>query len=1088
MRRSHRATVAAVAAAAIALTGLIAPSAVAAEAPTEMFLSEVVEGSGNDKAIEIYNPTGAAVDLAAAGYAIKMYFNGGAAVGLTVNLTGTLPANDAYVLANGAATATLKAFADQISDGGWFNGDDVIVLTKGDAVVDSFGQIAIDPGTEWGSGATGGADATLRRQADVCVGDADATDAFDPADEWDGYPINTFDGLGAHTADCGDVEPPVTKVVINEFSASTAGDDVEFVELLSTPTSDLSAYRVLEIEGDSSTTPAFGVVDEVVSFPAADASGRALASLANGALENGTMSLLLVTGTIPALGSDIDANDDGVIDDGLGMTVVDAVAVTDGGATDRAYGGTILGVSYDGLPFAPGGASRIPDGTDTDTAADWVRNDFDLAGITGFAGSLVAGEAANTPGKANSLTVPPVDPPEVEAGCDLTPVPIASVQGSGAASPMVGTDVLIEGTVVGDFQTGGFNGYFVQDAGDGDTATSDGVFVYAPNGEAVSVGDVVSVAGEVKEFEGLTEIAAADIEVCATGTALPAPISFSLPATSAQREALEGMYVTLPQSLAILEYFDYARYGTIDVGLDRQSVPTATYLPTDPAAAALRAANLAERIAIDDGRSAQNPDPAIHPNGEEFTLENTFRGGDLVTNVTGILDERFGTYAIQPTEGADFTVANPRPEVPEVGGDLVVSSFNVLNYFTTLDDPDTSADDDIARGANTAEEFDRQEAKIVSALAEIDADVFGLIEIENNADSQALATLTDALNDRLGSDVYSYIETGKIGTDVITTALMYKPASVTPVGDFALMNQEKDSRWLDNRNRPGLTQTFRDADGATFTVVVNHLKSKGSACAGETEDPLQGNCNIVRTNAAKALADWLATDPTGQGTVGRELIIGDLNAYDKEDPIAALLAAGYTDLNLKYQGEDAYSYVFDGENGYLDHALAGPDLVADVRGASPWNINADEPSLIDYDMSFKLPAQDALFAPDPYRSSDHDPVLVGLDLTPPDTTPPTIEAIAIPSFILVPNNKDRSVWVHVDAEDESGDVTVELTDVTSNGKPKAAWTVVDDTHLKVKAVNGAIYTFTYTATDAAGNTATDTATVIVGVRGLLEFL
>lgn len=1085
MRRSPRATVAVAAAGAIALTGLIAPPAMAAEAPTELLISEVVEGSSNNKAVEVFNPTGASVDLSA--YSIKLYFNGSATSALSVPLSGTVAAGDAFVLVNGAAGDALKAYGDQITSGNWFNGDDVIALFDGDTAVDIFGQVGVDPGTEWGSGATGAADASLRRHADVCAGDTNGADAFDPATEWDGFAVDTFDGLGAHTADCGG-EPPVPTVVINEFSASTTGDDVEFVELLASPGTDLAGYRVLEIEGDASTTPAFGTVDEVVSFPAADASGRSLATLANGALENGTMSLLLVTGTIPALGSDIDANDDGVIDEGLGFEVVDAIAVHDGGASDRAYGGTVLGVAYDGLSFAPGGASRIPDGTDTDATADWVRNDFDLAGIPGFAGTLVPGEAANTPGTANSLTVPPVEPPPAEAGCDLTSVTIGSVQGSGAASPVVGEIVLVEGTVTGDFQVGGFNGYFVQDAGDGDSATSDGVFVYAPGGDAVEVGDVVSVAGEVKEFEGLTEIEAADIEVCDTGVALPAAVEFTLPATPEQREALEGMYVTLPQDLAILEYFEFGRYGTIDVGLTRQSTPTATYLPTDPEATALAAANLAERITIDDGRSSQNPDPAIHPNGEEFTLSNSFRGGDLVTDVTGILDQRFGTYAVQPTQGATYTAANPRPAVPEVGGDLVVSSFNVLNYFTTLDDPDTSADDDIARGANTAEEFERQEAKIVSALAEIDADVFGLIEIENNADSQALATLTAALNERLGSDVYDYVETGKIGTDVITTALMYKRASVTPVGDFQLMDQSKDPRWLDSRNRPGLTQTFRDADGGALTVVVNHLKSKGSACTGEAEDPLQGNCNIVRTNAANALADWLATDPTGQGTVGRELIIGDLNAYDKEDPITALTAKGYTDLILEYQGEDAYSYVFDGQNGYLDHALAGPDLVADVTGASPWNINADEPSLIDYDMSFKQPAQDALYAPDPYRSSDHDPVIVGLELTPPDTTAPKIEAIALPTFILVPNNKDRTVRVFVHATDDRGDVTVELTDVQTNGKPRAKVTKIDDRTFSVKAVNGAIYRFTYTATDAAGNTATDTAYVVVGVKGLIEFL
>jgi predicted extracellular nuclease len=1079
-----------VAGVALALTGVGAFASPASAAPGDLLISEYVEGSSNNKAIEVYNPTATPVDLAAASYSLKVYSNGMPTVGQTIALTGTIAPGEVHVVVQSQAGAALLATADQITTASLYNGNDAVVLVKADTAVDVIGQIGVNPGDPgWGAGTPNATtNRTLQRAADVCVGDANGGDAFDPAVGWVGFAQDTFTGLGAHVADCGDVPPPAPKVVINEFSASTAGDDVEYIELLSTPGTDLSGYRVIEIEGDTTSTPAYGTVDEVVAFEAADAAGRTLAPLANGALENGTLSLLLVTGTVPALGSDIDGNDDGVIDDGLGFQVVDAVAVNDGGAGDRAYGGTVLGVAYDGQSFAPGGASRIPDGTDTDAPADWVRNDFDRAGIPGFPGSLTAGEAANTPGKANSLTVPPVEPPPVEAGCDLESVTIASVQGTGAASPKAGQTVLIKGTVVGDFQTGGFAGYFVQDAGDGDPATSDGVFVYEPGGIDVSVGDVVSVAGVVKEFEGLTEIDAADVEVCPDEVALPAPVEFRLPATPEEREALEGMYVTLPQDLTILEYFEFGRFGTIDVGLTRQSTPTAKYLPTDPRAAQLAAANLAERVTIDDGRSSSNPDPAIHPNGAEFTLANSFRGGDLVTDVTGVFDQRFGTYAIQPTAGAEYTPVNLRPEVPEVGGDLVVSSFNVLNYFTTLDDPDTDEDDDRARGANTVAEFERQEAKIVAALAEIDADVFGLIEIENNEDSEALATLTKALNDHLGADVYDYIATDKIGTDVITTALMYKPASVTPVGEFQLMNQSEDARWLDTRNRPGLTQTFEDADGGRFTVVVNHLKSKGSACTGELEDPLQGNCNIVRTQAAEALADWLATDPTGQDTVGRELIIGDLNAYDKEDPITALTDAGYTDLILKHQGEDAYSYVFDGQTGYLDHALAGPELVADVRGASPWNINADEPSLIDYDMSFKQPRQDALYAPDPYRSSDHDPVIVGLDLTPPDTTAPTVEAVADPAFILAPNNKVHRVTVDVEAVDDRGDVSVELTGVTHNGKPRAGVTEIDDFTFDVVATNGAIYTFAYTATDAAGNTATATATVVVGMKGLKELL
>ncbi|WP_249353840.1 ExeM/NucH family extracellular endonuclease [Microbacterium sp. 2FI] len=1080
MRHTRR-VVAIAAAGAIALTGLIAPAASAAEAPTELFISEYVEGSSTNKAIEIYNGTGAAVDLAAGGYALRVHSNGNVAPGLTVALTGSVAAGDVYVFADNL----LADYADQTTGASLFNGNDAVTLVKAGTVIDSLGQVGVDPGAEWGTGLTSTANNTLRRNADACAGDTTATDAFDPSLEWTGFAQDTFDGLGSHTVQCGDTEPPTATVKINEFLADHDGTDtIEYIEFLATPGAVLTGYAALSIEGDLSGT-ATGTVDRVVPVPASDETGRSLATLPGNALENGTMSLLLVTGTLPVVGTDIDTNDDGVIDDGLGFTVVDAVAVNDGGPTDLAYGGVVLAPGYDGVASRPGGASRIPDGVDTDTTSDWTRNDYQLAGIPTYPGTLVDGEAVNTPGAPNTTELPV---PEVEAGCELPVVTISSVQGDGAASDEVGEVVRIQGTVVGDFQTGGFNGYYVQDAGDGLTATSDGIFVFAQAGVEVKSGDVVNVVGTVSEYFGMTQITQTDIEICAEGQALPAATPLTLPATVEQREALEGMRVTLPQPLAILEFFEFGRFGTISLGIDRQYQPTATYAPGSDAAKQLAADNILESITLDDGRGTQNPNPALHPNGLEFTLENTFRGGDIVDDATGVLDYRFDTWAIQPTQPAVFTAVNERPAVPEFGGDLVVSSFNVLNYFTTIDPtPGNSDDDDLTRGADTVEEFERQEAKIVAALAAIDADVFGLIEIENN-DDVAVETLTEALNDHLGADVYTYVPTGVVGTDAITTALLYKASVVTPVGDFQLMNESKDTRWLDRYNRPGLTQTFADAAGGEFTVVVNHLKSKGSDCnaVNDPEDADgQGDCNGVRTAAANALADWLATDPTGQDTVGRELIIGDLNAYDKEDPIAALKTAGYTDLLLEYQGEDAYSYVFDGQLGYLDHALAGPDLVADVRGASTWYINADEPSLIDYDTSFKQPAQDALWAPDPFRSSDHDPVLVGLELTPPDTTPPTIEVTADPWFILAPNNKLRDVQVDIVAADDRGDVTVELTDISAEGHPRAEITDLGDGLFQVKAVNGAVYRITYTATDAAGNSASDTAIVIIGVKGLI---
>jgi hypothetical protein len=178
-----------------------------------------------------------------------------------------------------------------------------------------------------------------------------------------------------------------------------------------------------------------------------------------------------------------------------------------------------------------------------------------------------------------------------------------------------------------------------------------------------------------------------------------------------------------------------------------------------------------------------------------------------------------------------------------------------------------------------------------------------------------------------------------------------------------------------------LAQAFEEiASGGIVTVAVNHLKSKGSGCGGPPDDdPMQGNCNLTRTMAAEALVDWLASDPTGSGDLDA-LIIGDLNSYDKEDPIEAIRAAGYAELVDQFQGEFAYSYLFDGQLGYLDTALASPTLASQVTGTTVWHINADEPDLLDYDTSFKSDGQDALYEPNAYRSSDHDPVIVGLDL------------------------------------------------------------------------------------------------------------
>jgi len=577
--------------------------------------------------------------------------------------------------------------------------------------------------------------------------------------------------------------------------------------------------------------------------------------------------------------------------------------------------------------------------------------------------------------------------------------PNTTVQATGFPARWVGAEVAIEGVVVGDFQNNGaiddgdLNGFYLQSYStdvDADPLTSEGIFVYYPNGSTdINTSDHVRGRGIISEYNGMTEITVSQVWVCSTGNPVPDPATVSLPVTAVTDfEPVEGMLVTFPQDLVISEYYNYDRYGEIVLTSERHLTPTALYEPGSTDYYDAVEAFTLDKITLDDGRTTQNPDPAIHPNGLEFTMDNLFRGGDLVTNVTGVIDYSHSLYRIHPTKGADYTAVNPRPvEATDVGGTLKVVSMNVLNYFSTLDDGSWicgPSQDMECRGADNQEEFTRQHDKIVAAIAAMEPDIAGLIEIENHISDAAVETLVNGLNAVLGAGTYDYIHTGPIGTDAIKVAILYRPEAVTPVGDFAILDSTVDARFLDDYNRPVLAQTFMDEYSGVFTVVVNHLKSKGSDCNAVDDPDLgdgAGNCNLTRLAAAQAEVDWLATDPTGSGDPDF-LIIGDLNSYDKEDPIDAFRAGAddipgtaddYADMVFEFEGEEAYSYVFDGQIGYLDYAVSGP-LMNQITGTTVWHVNADEPDLIDYDTSFKLPAQDDAFtAPDVYRYSDHDP-------------------------------------------------------------------------------------------------------------------
>ena len=648
--------------------------------------------------------------------------------------------------------------------------------------------------------------------------------------------------------------------VINELGVSDAGADNEFVEIFGDADTDYSTYTVIEIEGDTAT----GVINSTVPVGVTDASGLWAGDPAP-AFQNGSTTFLLLEGFTGVAGDDLDTDDDGAFDVTPWTAIIDGVAISDGGPTDRTYAMPVLDESFDDArlanDFAPGGLSRIPDGADTDTPADWYRNDFDWDGAVN--GTPEPGEALNTPGAPNEIV--PLPAPTVfiseihydnegadvgefvevegDAGADLTgwslvpyngndggsygvtvlsgsiadegagrgalsfaiaglqngspdgialvddaggvieflsyegsftatdgpaegltstdigvaetgttpigqslllvdgvwtgpaaqspgelnsgggtggPEPrlIHEIQGPGDASPLVGTQAIISGIVVGDFQeivTGDptdepLDGFFVQEEdgeADADPSTSEGIFVFAPGGTSVSVGDLVEVTGTVSEFFGLTEIGSvSEVTIVSSGNPLPTPaapvVPTSLDDLPIDWEAIEGMSVAFDQPLYVSDLFPLGSYG--EVGLSAIGPfdhPNQVAAVGSSAAADVRALNLISRVVLDDGEdenesfpgglSTWNPTPTPYLDGPEGTL----RAGDVVNDLAGVVHYSFGEFEVQPVNAADATdpdggvdiVRTPRPPTPpDVGGDLKVASFNVLNYFVTIDE------------------------------------------------------------------------------------------------------------------------------------------------------------------------------------------------------------------------------------------------------------------------------------------------------------------------------------------------------------------------------------------------------------------
>ncbi len=576
-----------------------------------------------------------------------------------------------------------------------------------------------------------------------------------------------------------------------------------------------------------------------------------------------------------------------------------------------------------------------------------------------------------------ALLLSSLSAPLLAAECTTPFIAIHDIQGPGDKSPKAGMTLTTRGVVLAVLYADSKNPQLLLSSitPDQNPLSSEALLVTdSQQAKQRQAGDVIQLTGTVREMAGMTALTnITQAEYCSRQP-LPAATALTLPVASPEAfEALEGMLLSFAQPLIVNDSYGLSRYGELVLANERLPVATEVALPGD-ASKALMAKQALQEITIDDASMKQNPQPVRFPTGD-LSASNTVRVGDTVNKLQGYLLQTKVGYRVVVSQQPEFVATNPRPAAPAAkkAGELRVASFNVLNFFTG---EGNSPRFPTKRGATDANELQRQQAKMLAALAAMDADVIGLLEVENNGfgPGSALATIVQSLNQQLGSEVYAFVQPSeKPGSDDIMVAMIYRKANVEPIGTTAVYTKAP----FDKGSRPPLAQSFRDLSSKQqLTVSINHFKSKGSCPkqAGPDSDlnDGQGCWTPTRVAAAKALTEWLKTEPTGIDT-DYVLMMGDLNAYRKEAPLQYLEQNGWQHLAPK----DAVhsSFVYRGRSGTLDHALASPQLKAKLQQFHHWGINADEPAVLDYNTEFKSKAQQqSLYAPNPYRSSDHDPL------------------------------------------------------------------------------------------------------------------
>ncbi|NET03131.1 MAG: endonuclease [Symploca sp. SIO2B6] len=856
----------------------------------DLFISEYVEGSSNNKAIEIFNGTGAAIDLAAEGYTLEFYFNGNTSPSTTINLSGTITNNDVFVVADNDAAQAILNVADQTSTSNFFNGDDAIVLRKGGAsgaILDVIGQIGTDPGSQWGSGLTSTQNNTLRRQSSIVAGDTNPDDAFDPALEWDGFAQDTFDGLGSHTIDGGG--NPTPGVTITESGGST------------------------DVNEQSETTDTYTVA----------------------------------LNTVPT-----------------GNVEIEIVA----------DGETLL--STDGVNFLNSVTLTLNNTTVEGTITVQAVDDSDTEGSphTGIVTHSIINSA--DPDYSDTLTpIPDISVNIIDNDVALTP--IYDIQGAGHNSSLTGQSVVTNGVVTALAS----NGFYLQDpTGDGNNATSDGIFVFTSSSPSVSVGESVQVEGTVSEF--LPGNASDNLTITQITSPTITTLANSLGSVNATILGTGGRAVPT-------EVIDNDNFGTFDPaqdGIDFYESVEGMLVQVNDAVAVSTTNRFGEIWVVGDGGAnatginsrggitisdSDTANPFDDFNPERIQIDDSlFSGssptvnvGDELGDVTGVVSYGFGNYEVLPTVAPTVTTGNLTSETTQLVGtstQLTVASYNVLN----LDPNDSDGSTDIANG-----QFESIASQIVNNLQA--PDIIALQEVQDNNGStndgtvSASNTYQTLINEisAAGGPQYEFFEIppennqdgGQPGGN-IRVGYLYKPNRVTIDTNSAVRIGEGNSAFDSSRKSLAVNFTF---NGQEVTVINNHFASKGGS------DPLFGsvqpptNAQVEQregqAQAVNAFVDNLLTQDPNANVV----VLGDFNEFQFFSPIEILQGDNLTNLTSTLPEDERYSFIFEGNSQQLDHILISDNLLGNA-----------EYDVVHTNTGFANPA------------SDHDPVLARLLVEP----------------------------------------------------------------------------------------------------------